>query len=104
MVEKDVTHFCQKFMRTWEIPSEVNRAVVCLILKVKVPQNMTDLRPVSLCNVLMRTLSKILSNRLKGCLGGIISDKQRAFIKGRLLTDNALLAFEDNHHMRRRTQ
>lgn len=65
---------------------------------------MQDLRPISLCNVVIRILSKVLSNRLKSCLGSIISEKQSAFIEGRLLTDNALVAFELNHYMRRRTQ
>ncbi|KAL8103570.1 hypothetical protein AgCh_027952 [Apium graveolens] len=45
-----------------------------------------------------------MTNRLKPCLGSIISDKQSAFIEGRLLTDNALIAFEVNHYMKRRTQ
>lgn len=71
---------------------------------MKEPKDMTELRPISLCNVLIRILSKVLSNRLKPCLTHLISDKQRAFIEGRLLSDNALLAFEVNHYMRRLSQ
>lgn len=65
---------------------------------------MTELRPVSLCNVLMRILSKVMTNRLKPCLNSIISDKQSAFMEGRLLTDNALIAYEINHYIQRKTQ
>lgn len=65
---------------------------------------MTELRLISLCNILIRILSKFMANRLKPCLGGIISDKQSAFIEGRLLTDNALIAFEVNHYMKWQTQ
>lgn len=54
--------------------------------------------------MLVRILSKFMSNRLKRCLGSIISDRQSAFIEGRLLTDNAILAFEINHCMKRKTQ
>lgn len=68
------------------------------------PQTMGDLRPISLCNVLVRILSKLMANRLKRCLGSIIFDTQSAFIEGRLLTDNALIAFEINHYMKRITQ
>lgn len=45
-----------------------------------------------------------MSNRLKKCSGSIISDRQSAFIEGRFLTDNVLIAFEINHYMKRRTQ
>lgn len=82
----------------------VNKTTVCLISKVKHPQSMTELRPISLCNVLVKILSKVLSNRLKPCLKSLISDRQSAFVEGRLLTDNALITFEVNHFMKRRTQ
>lgn len=99
-----MVNFCQEFMTTRELPFGVNHIIVCLIPKVKVPQSMTDLRSISLCNVLMRILSKVLSNRLKACLGPLISDKQSAFIEGRLPTDNTLITFEVNHYMKRHTQ
>lgn len=104
MVGPDVVKFCQRFMETGELPNGVNGTIVCLIPKFKIPQTMAKLRPILLCNVLMRILSKVLSNRLKPCLGSLISDKQSAFVEGRLLSDNALIAFEVNHYMRRRTQ
>ena len=65
---------------------------------------MTDVRPISLCNVLVRILSKVLANRLKECLSSLISDKKSAFFEGRMLTDNVLIAFELNHYIRRKTQ
>ncbi|KAL8125037.1 hypothetical protein AgCh_012638 [Apium graveolens] len=104
VVGKDVVDFCQKFHTTGELLPEVNRTLVCLIPKVKQPQQMTELRPISLCNVLFRILSKVLANRLKICLPTLISPNQSAFIEGRLLTDNALIAFEVNHYIKRRTQ
>lgn len=104
IVGRDVIEVCKNFMTTGDLPNEVNRTVVCLIPKVKSPTSMTELRPISLCNVLIRILSKVMSNRLKPCLGKLISDKQSAFIGGRLLTDNALIAFEVNHYMKRLRQ
>lgn len=100
----DVVKVFQRFMRTGELPYDMNRALVCLIPKVKYPQTMSELRSISLCNVLLRILSKVLTNRLKPCLKTVISENQCAFIEGRLLTDNALIAFEINHYMKRKTQ
>lgn len=91
-------------MNTGEFPEGVNYTLVCLIPKLRVPQTVADLCPISLCNVLVRILSKVLSNRLKECLDSIISGQQSAFIQGRLLMDNALIEFKVNHSMRRHTQ
>lgn len=104
VVGADVTELCQNFLSTGELSEGINRTLVCLIPKIKKPQQMQDMRPISLCNVLIRILSKVLANRLKSCLPGLISDNQSAFVEGRLLTDNALIAFELNHYLKRRTQ
>lgn len=75
IVEHDVMHFCRRFMQTGELLCGVNEASVCLIPKVKEPKSMGELRPISLCNVLVRILSKVMVNRLKKCFSSIISDK-----------------------------
>lgn len=100
----DVVKLCQRFMSTGELPVGANRTMVCLIPKVKMSTSMIELRHISLCNVLIRIVSKVLSNRLKPCLGKLISDKQSIFIEGRLLTDNTLIAFEVDHYMKRLTR
>ncbi|KAL8112036.1 hypothetical protein AgCh_019659 [Apium graveolens] len=104
IVGADVISFCQRFFITGDLPEDVNRTLVCLIPKVKQPKRMAELRPISLCNVMMRIISKIMANRLKPCLHSIVSEKQSAFIEGRLLTDNALIAFEINSYIKRKTQ
>lgn len=104
MVGTDVTWFCQEFWATGVLSEGVNEALVILIPKVKIPQTMSDIRPIFLCNVLVSILSKVLANRLKSRLASIVSDKQSAFIEGRLLSNNAMIAYEINHFMRRKTQ
>lgn len=103
-VGTDVVNFCRSFFETGELPSEINRTLVCLISKKKNPQQMTDIRPISLCNMLFRVLSKVMANRVKECLPDLISINQSAFIQDRLLTNNALIAYELNHYIRRKTQ
>jgi hypothetical protein len=85
-------------------PTSVNETNICLIPKCDNPTSMKDLRPISLCNVLYKMISKVLANRLKCCLDKCVSQEQSAFVEGRSILDNALIATEVIHALKRKTQ
>ena len=73
---------------------------ITLIPKVDNPETIAQSRPIRICNVIYKILSKVLVNRLKPILNSIISEAQSAFIADRFITDNILIAFETLHHMK----
>ena len=85
-------------------PPSVNHTNICLIPKHQNSKTMKDYRPIALCNVNYKILSKVLANRLKKLLHRIIFHEQSAFVSGRLITDNVLVAFIIIHHMQRKNK
>lgn len=81
-----------------------NRTQLCLIPKVYPPTGMTQFRPIALCNVSYKVFSKVLVNRLKQHLSNIISENQNAFIPGRVISDNIVIAHEIFHSLKSRTR
>lgn len=55
---------------------------------------MKDYRPTACCNLIYKVVSKIIATRLKLILPEAIEPNQSAFVKGRLLVENVLLASE----------
>jgi hypothetical protein len=72
-----------------------------LIPEVENPDDLKDLCPISLCNVVYKLISKVIVNRLKIILGEAVSPNQSALVPGRLISDNTILAYEMSHFMRR---
>ncbi|KAH7863624.1 hypothetical protein Vadar_020021 [Vaccinium darrowii] len=78
----------------------INHTHIVLIPKVQCPMNMGQLRPISLCNSVYKVLSKVFVNRLRRFLPQIVGESQCAFVSGRLISDNTILAQEALHFMK----
>lgn len=76
------------------LPKGVNSTILTLIPKKTDSLEMKDYRPIACCNVLYKVVSKILENRFKLLLPRLITENQSAFISGRLLMENVMLASE----------
>ena len=77
----------------------VNHTFLVLLPKKKNACTASDYRPISLCNVLYKLITKIITIRLRPLLNKLISPAQNAFVPGRQISDNLVIAQELFHSM-----
>ncbi|GJS13862.1 RNA-directed DNA polymerase, eukaryota, reverse transcriptase zinc-binding domain protein [Tanacetum coccineum] len=94
VVGNDVCLAVKEFFRKGKILGEVNATLIALILKTTTPSKVSEFRPIACCNVIYKCISKILTSRIKQGLNKIVNINQSAFIPGRHIQDNILLAQE----------
>ncbi|KAL9687816.1 hypothetical protein QQ045_032223 [Rhodiola kirilowii] len=103
-VGRDIINESLKCLNEGILDVAINETLIVLVPKVKKVERVEDLRPISLCNVTMKIITKAIANRLKTVLPNIISQNQSAFIQGRLITDNILVAHEISHFIQGRSK
>ncbi|KAL0310232.1 UNVERIFIED_CONTAM: hypothetical protein Scaly_2947700 [Sesamum calycinum] len=94
VIGEEVVKAILEFFTTGRLLKQVNTTILALIPKVRVPSLVSDFRPISCCNVLYKVITKIIVQRLRSVLDKMISPSQNAFVPGRSIGDNILLAQE----------
>ncbi|KAJ9535674.1 hypothetical protein OSB04_un001171 [Centaurea solstitialis] len=90
----DVQVAIHNFFYSGRMTKEINHTLLCMIPKVPNASRISDFRPISCCTVLYKIISKIISDRIKPYLTHIVDSTQSAFIPGRRIADNILMAHE----------
>lgn len=98
MCGEDIYQACTHWLDEGIIPASLGETNIVLIPKCDSLMSMKDLRPITLCNVVYKILSKALANRLQLVLSKCISEEQSGFISGRSILDNVLVASEIIHY------
>jgi hypothetical protein len=108
----DFFHLCWNFIKedVWKLVEEsrkmlgvlptLNSTFITLILKEKRSLTLKSFHPISLCNVILKIITKALANRLKPLLSMLISKKQNGYVEGQKILDNIILTQERIHSLK----
>ncbi|KAA3487436.1 reverse transcriptase [Gossypium australe] len=100
IVGPDISRYCLAILNGHLEVGEINKTRIILIPKVEKPKNMSQFKPISLCNVVYKIIAKVLVNRMSNILGDCINEVKGAFIPGRLISDNVLITYEVLHSLK----
>jgi hypothetical protein len=90
--------------RKVKLSSSLNSTFLVLIPKKDHPSSFNDFRPISLCNLVYKLISKVISTRLKPVLERNLSPEQHGFLKGRRIHDAIGVAHECLHSISQKKQ
>lgn len=93
-MKKDVVRFVVEFHSYGMLPRRSNASFTALVPKVDEPQSLGEFRTISLVECMYKILSKLLANRLKKVLHGVIDQSLSAFLGNRYILHSTLIANE----------
>lgn len=97
-----VTKSVLAFFSTREMPSRIARSNLVLIPKTEEATMVGHFCPISVCNLIYKIISKILSLRMRPFIAQCVSSSQTAFVSGREISKNIVLLREVLHSFNQR--
>ncbi|KAJ9536709.1 hypothetical protein OSB04_un000094 [Centaurea solstitialis] len=94
VIGNDLVVVVHNFFYNGRLLKEINHTLLCFIPKVPNATRVADFRPISCCSVLYKIISKVIADRMKPYLAQLVGPMQSAFIPGRRIADNIMMAHE----------
>jgi hypothetical protein len=83
-----------------KVAGAINLNFLTLIPKAATPTTFGDYRPITLCNLCYKLISKSIATRIKPILSPILSKEQLGFLKGRQILDAIFTIRECLHNIK----
>jgi exonuclease III len=101
MIRREVWEIIEDSRATGQVLQALNATFLTLIPKEGQAHHPKQFRPIALCNVIYKLLTKVIARRLKPILPTIISPEQSGYIEGRQILDSVILAHEVIHSLQK---
>jgi len=97
IVKEEIVDVVEASSRSKTILKALNTSFLSLIPKQDRAQAANKYKPIALCNVVYKIISKVVANRLKPLLPSLVSEEQLGYVEGRQILDNIIQAHEVVH-------
>ena len=99
IIKFDLLAVVQESQHNKQMLRALNATFLALIPKQEGADRLSQFRPISLCNVIYKIISKLMVDRLNQGLADLISEEQSGFVAGRKILDGIVIATEVIHSM-----
>ena len=100
LVKEEVWEIVEESRKSKRILKAFNATFLTLIPKEQGASAPDKFRPICLCNVILKIITKVIANRLKSLLHLLISSEQTGFVEGCQILDGIILAHEMIHSLK----
>eukprot|EP00253_Pinus_taeda_P029607 PITA_29607 len=94
LFKTDLLRMVEASRMSGSIHTATSSTFIALIPKKERFDSFHDFRPISLCNIMFKIISRIIAERMKHILNSFISRDQHAFLKGRIILDAVAMTQE----------
>jgi hypothetical protein len=97
IIGKDIWEVVEESHMLGSMLKAFNATFLALIPKEKEANTTEKFRPITLCNIIYKIVSKLVANIIKPLLKNIISKEQGGFMEGRQILDGIVISHETMH-------
>ena len=100
MIKEEVLPIVEESRKSRGVLKAFNATFLSLIPKGEGADTLGKFRPIALCNVIYKIFSKVIANRLKPLLLGMIILEQNSFVEGCQILDGIITVQETIHYLK----
>jgi hypothetical protein len=104
LIKEDLLALVERVRTRGRLVGSLNSTFIALIPKLNKPLGFGDYKPISLCNLIYKIISKVIANRIKSFLSRALSPEQFGFLEWCQIHDVIGTAHECIHSIKKKNQ